>query len=185
MAKPAAVTSNVQLKSAACPHQGCGYARIYFTDPKGKPQPLDDGGPELSALQYVKESKEATEVTLHRTKTKVDEGLETERIEVVDTFEDVDSSWTVDELIGVAVKLDFADPEDVSHRYLNRRTVKSNTANVVTLTRPIACEDFTDLDGVLVTMKIRRDKLPNPKKFYNKHQFVCPNCSTVYTVDKP
>jgi len=197
MTLPVATVKNVQVKSAQCPYAECSGERLYWIPDSGIPQPVDMGPKfEVSRLRYAvgydREVLEPFEVTVSRQRVLEDEGLDSERYVIKDSFTLDGQSWGPDELLGCHIRITFPDPEDATQSHRVNRKVASNTADTVVIDRALPAVFETSLDGVKVDILAADLKsiLSDPstkvrKKFRESYVFICNECGKPYTVEKP
>lgn len=192
MAILSAVTSNMKAKVAECPYTDCDGVRPYYLHPTTDiPIPLGENFESSRASYAVGFDKETTDpfnVTFNRTKTLINVGEENERYKVEDSFTIPGETWEVDSLKGSVVFIDYPDPV-MARRLDTQGSVKSNTADTITLYKPITAAFEATLADVNVTVRvldrtnITKKEIKN--KLWDSYLFFCPECKKPFYVDKP
>lgn len=192
-----ASTSNVQLRIAECPYPDCDGVRTYYRKPgENTPVPIDDKDIKIDAFRMkypigtFDEDISPIIVDVNRTKVLVDQGTENERYQLTDSFTIENAEFTVSELVGSTINVDYELQEKGSpNRHKVRRKVAANTIDTITLDRPLPVYFESTLFGVNILVinqdQIKGQAIQKAKKAWERFLFSCPSCGKMFYVDKP
>lgn len=193
-----ATTTEITVKLALCPYQNCEGYRTYYAHPAtGYPTPVDSGDISIDlkrtrfAVGNNREDEDPYDVTVDREKTLINVGQDDERYEISDSFSIASETFKPNELVDSIAYLDFPDVE-IGNRRKVRCKVLSNTANKITLSKPLPINFESTLSDVKVSIlanpssrsgKIGKGKVK--KTLWENYMFICQECNKPYFVDKP